>query len=139
MSANSRPLRIAILAHSTNPRGGVVHAIELADRPHGVEVAEQEGLRCATAKLGEQMVANMAKLGIKLTIKRPEHAVFSATTGRGDYSGMGVSQIQLYDPDDFFSADLLPGTGLRMRAVIGAEVARRPGESVRSRVDAGRP
>jgi glycosyltransferase-like protein len=31
MSANSRPLRIAILAHSTNPRGGVVHAIELAD------------------------------------------------------------------------------------------------------------
>jgi glycosyltransferase-like protein len=26
-----RPLRIAILAHSTNPRGGVVHAIELAD------------------------------------------------------------------------------------------------------------
>lgn len=31
MSANSRPLRIAILAHSANPRGGVVHAIELAD------------------------------------------------------------------------------------------------------------
>jgi glycosyltransferase-like protein len=28
---NARPLRIAILAHSTNPRGGVVHAIELAD------------------------------------------------------------------------------------------------------------
>ena len=27
----SRPLRIAILAHSTNPRGGVVHALELAD------------------------------------------------------------------------------------------------------------
>ncbi|MBS9477553.1 MSMEG_0565 family glycosyltransferase [Ancylobacter radicis] len=30
MSA-SRPLRIAILAHSTNPRGGVVHALELGD------------------------------------------------------------------------------------------------------------
>ena len=27
----ARPLRIAILAHSTNPRGGVVHALELAD------------------------------------------------------------------------------------------------------------
>jgi glycosyltransferase-like protein len=27
----SRTLRIAILAHSTNPRGGVVHALELAD------------------------------------------------------------------------------------------------------------
>jgi hypothetical protein len=27
----ARRLRIAILAHSTNPRGGVVHAIELAD------------------------------------------------------------------------------------------------------------
>ena len=27
----SRSLRIAMLAHSTNPRGGVVHAIELAD------------------------------------------------------------------------------------------------------------
>lgn len=27
----SRPLRIAILAHSTNPRGGVVHALELGD------------------------------------------------------------------------------------------------------------
>ena len=27
----SRALRIAILAHSTNPRGGVVHALELAD------------------------------------------------------------------------------------------------------------
>jgi glycosyltransferase-like protein len=26
-----RPLRIAILAHSTNPRGGVVHALELGD------------------------------------------------------------------------------------------------------------
>ena len=24
-------LRIAILAHSTNPRGGVVHALELGD------------------------------------------------------------------------------------------------------------
>ncbi len=31
MIGNVRPLRIAILAHSTNPRGGVVHAIELAD------------------------------------------------------------------------------------------------------------
>jgi glycosyltransferase-like protein len=31
MTRHSRPLRIAILAHSTNPRGGVVHAIELAD------------------------------------------------------------------------------------------------------------
>jgi glycosyltransferase-like protein len=31
MTKTSRPLRIAILAHSTNPRGGVVHAIELAD------------------------------------------------------------------------------------------------------------
>jgi glycosyltransferase-like protein len=31
VTENSRPLRIAILAHSTNPRGGVVHAIELAD------------------------------------------------------------------------------------------------------------
>jgi glycosyltransferase-like protein len=31
MSANSPSQRIAILAHSTNPRGGVVHAIELAD------------------------------------------------------------------------------------------------------------
>ncbi|HUN97935.1 MAG TPA: MSMEG_0565 family glycosyltransferase [Bradyrhizobium sp.] len=31
MTGKARPLRIAILAHSTNPRGGVVHAIELAD------------------------------------------------------------------------------------------------------------
>jgi glycosyltransferase-like protein len=31
MTETSRPLRIAILAHSTNPRGGVVHALELAD------------------------------------------------------------------------------------------------------------
>ena len=31
MSKISRPLRVAILAHSTNPRGGVVHALELAD------------------------------------------------------------------------------------------------------------
>lgn len=31
MNAKSRPLRIAMLAHSTNPRGGVVHALELAD------------------------------------------------------------------------------------------------------------
>jgi glycosyltransferase-like protein len=31
MSKTARPLRIAILAHSTNPRGGVVHALELAD------------------------------------------------------------------------------------------------------------
>jgi glycosyltransferase-like protein len=30
MTQSPRPLRIAILAHSTNPRGGVVHAIELA-------------------------------------------------------------------------------------------------------------
>jgi glycosyltransferase-like protein len=30
MSARRRLLRIAILAHSTNPRGGVVHALELA-------------------------------------------------------------------------------------------------------------
>ena len=31
MSKIDRPLRVAILAHSTNPRGGVVHALELAD------------------------------------------------------------------------------------------------------------
>lgn len=31
MKHASGPLRIAILAHSTNPRGGVVHALELAD------------------------------------------------------------------------------------------------------------
>lgn len=31
MKASPGPLRIAMLAHSTNPRGGVVHAIELAD------------------------------------------------------------------------------------------------------------
>lgn len=31
MTQNSKSLRIAILAHSTNPRGGVVHALELAD------------------------------------------------------------------------------------------------------------
>jgi len=28
---DARPLRIAILAHSTNPRGGVVHALEVSD------------------------------------------------------------------------------------------------------------
>ncbi|HEY0234645.1 MAG TPA: glycosyltransferase, partial [Afipia sp.] len=27
----SRPMRIAMLTHSTNPRGGVVHALELAE------------------------------------------------------------------------------------------------------------
>jgi glycosyltransferase-like protein len=31
MTPDAKRLRIAILAHSTNPRGGVVHAIELAD------------------------------------------------------------------------------------------------------------
>ena len=31
MNASDRPLRIAMLTHSTNPRGGVVHALELAD------------------------------------------------------------------------------------------------------------
>lgn len=31
MTRTSPPLRVAMLAHSTNPRGGVVHAIELAD------------------------------------------------------------------------------------------------------------
>jgi glycosyltransferase-like protein len=31
MIHSPRPLRIAILAHSTNPRGGVVHALELAE------------------------------------------------------------------------------------------------------------
>jgi glycosyltransferase-like protein len=29
--SRDRPLRVAILAHSTNPRGGVVHALELGD------------------------------------------------------------------------------------------------------------
>ena len=28
---NTRPLRIALLMHSLNPRGGVVHTLELAD------------------------------------------------------------------------------------------------------------
>ena len=31
MIRNAHSLRIAVLAHSTNPRGGVVHALELAD------------------------------------------------------------------------------------------------------------
>ncbi|MFH1558263.1 MAG: glycosyltransferase, partial [Pseudomonadota bacterium] len=38
-----RPLRIALLAHSTNPRGGVVHALELGD---------------ALARLGHQVVVH---------------------------------------------------------------------------------
>jgi hypothetical protein len=35
---------------------GQRHAIELADRPDGVDVAKQEDLRRSAAKLGEQMV-----------------------------------------------------------------------------------
>ncbi|MET0982676.1 MAG: MSMEG_0565 family glycosyltransferase [Telluria sp.] len=31
-----RPLRIALLAHSTNPRGGVVHALEVGDALHAL-------------------------------------------------------------------------------------------------------
>lgn len=31
-----KPLRIAMLTHSTNPRGGVVHALELAEALHGL-------------------------------------------------------------------------------------------------------
>ena len=31
---SSRPLRIALLTHSVNPRGGVVHTLELANALH---------------------------------------------------------------------------------------------------------
>ena len=38
---------------------GQRHAFELANGPYGVEVAKQENLRRAAAKLGEQMVASV--------------------------------------------------------------------------------
>lgn len=36
MIVPSRPLRIALLTHSTNPRGGVVHCLELAEALHAL-------------------------------------------------------------------------------------------------------
>ena len=38
-------------------RSGQRHPVELADRPHGVEVAEQQDLRCAAAEFREQVIA----------------------------------------------------------------------------------
>ena len=47
-----RPLRIAILAHSTNPRGGVVHALELGDALHGARSRGRGArARCQPARL----------------------------------------------------------------------------------------
>ena len=42
---------------SRPPDRGQRHPVELADRPDGVEVAEQQNLRRAAAEFGEQVIA----------------------------------------------------------------------------------
>ena len=51
-AANSRPLRIGLLTHSVNPRGGVVHTLELA---HALHDAGHEVTVMAPALPGQTM------------------------------------------------------------------------------------
>lgn len=73
-AAAGRPLRIAMLAHSTNPRGGVVHALELGEALHAaghhvaVHAPDASGsgffraTRCETVLVPAQPVSGLAEL-----------------------------------------------------------------------------
>jgi peptide/nickel transport system substrate-binding protein len=80
-----------------------------AGYPDGFEVDYNDSTCCQTTMVPEQFVADMAKIGVKVNIKTKEHAQFQATTSRGEYTGTGISQVPVYDADDFFSSVVLAG------------------------------
>jgi glycosyltransferase-like protein len=83
MSGSSSRLRIAILAHSTNPRGGVVHALALAD---------------ALADLGHRPVVHAPDLTGKGFFRRSVAATCSvpASPVSGDVAAMVDTRIADY-------------------------------------------
>src|SRR6516164_9303762 len=79
----SRALRIAILAHSTNPRGGVVHALELGD---------------ALSRLGHQATVHAPDAGGKGFFRRTEcrTACVAASSVGSDVTEMVETRIVDY-------------------------------------------
>jgi glycosyltransferase-like protein len=114
-----RRLRIAILAHSTNPRGGVVHAIELAD---------------ALTRLGHEAVVHAPDPrgnGFFRAPLTPAVTVMASPAGR-DVAGMVQVRIDDYVrhfelPDNrrfdvFHAQDAISGNALatlKQRGLIG--------------------
>jgi peptide/nickel transport system substrate-binding protein len=78
--------------------------------PNGFTADYNDSDCCAATHLPEQFAADMAKAGIKVNVKVKPHPAYQASTARGDYEGIAGTGVQVYDPDDWFSAVLLPGT-----------------------------
>lgn len=78
--------------------------------PNGFATDYNDSDCCGATHLPEQIAADLAKIGVKVTVKVKAHPAYQASTARGDYEGIAGTGVQVYDPDDWFSAVLLPGT-----------------------------
>lgn len=105
----TRPLRIAILAHSTNPRGGVVHALAL-----GEALTEQghDAVVHAPARPGQSFFRN-ATCGTVLVPASPSHASLAGLVEAriGDYVAHFVSAANRRF-DIFHAQDGISGNAL---------------------------
>ena len=105
----NRPLRIAMLAHSTNPRGGVVHALQLsealADYGHEVvlhapDVSGKGFFRAARCLLKPFPVASAPQDMTDMVVQRIEDYVRY-------FEGAGTSGFDLFHAHDGISGNAL--------------------------------
>jgi peptide/nickel transport system substrate-binding protein len=78
-----------------------------AGYPSGFEVDANTSNCCGPELLEDQLVASLAKAGIKVNLRIKEHAAYLATTGRGNYVGIAGNQVPVWDPNDWFSLTML--------------------------------
>ena len=146
--STARPLRIAILAHSTNPRGGVVHALELGDAlvrlGHAATVHAPdakgagffretlcETVSVAAAPVGRDMTAMVEiRIGDYLRhFEQPEHRRFDVYHAQDGISGNALATLKergliariartVHHVDSFSDPRLL---ALQRRAITAAD------------------
>jgi len=109
----ARPLRIAILAHSTNPRGGVVHALELGDalvrlgHEATVHAPDAKGAGFFRETLCETVSVPASPVGHDMTdmvetriadytrhFERPEHRRFDVYHAQDGISGNALATLK---------------------------------------------
>ena len=78
---------------------------------NGFETTYTSDTCCAPQFVSEALIADMAKIGVKLNMTVKEHAANQASTLLGKFDGMASNQVPVYDANDWFSLTMIPGAG----------------------------